>query len=84
MEGTITQRIKVSGKHRHEDKDGNLISACETRVGRDSEFLTEWDGWRVKYCEEHRKQKLPKDFREGNFSFTTILYSAVLGFRGGE
>lgn len=80
----IPNRIRASGTVRHEDKDGNLICYCEERFGENAEFLAHWDEWRAKYCDEHRKTRLPISFREGKFTIGNALLSIFLGYKGGN
>lgn len=81
MESTISGNIKVTAEHIHEDKDGNLISAAKTREGPFTYPLTIWDAWRVAYCESHRKSPLPRCFRLGDFNWTSIITSVLLGYK---
>lgn len=81
MESVITGKIKVTAEHKHEDKDGNLISAAKTRQGPFADILAKWDAWRVGYCEAHRRAPLPRCFRLGEFNWTSIITSILLGYK---
>ena len=84
MASNIAQRVEVTASHRHEDKDGKLISASTTRIGVGAERLAHWDTWRVAYCESHRTMGLPISFREGEPTFGNKLLSVFLGYIGGN
>lgn len=59
----------------HRDGEGNLISYSRNRRGVFSDFLSKWDGWRMKYCSKHRHEQLPKGFREGRTTPYNLVWS---------
>jgi len=84
MASNIAQLIEVTASHRHEDKNGKLISASTTRIGMEASRLARWDTWRVAFCESHRNMNLPISFREGKDTLGNKLLSLFLGYVGGN
>ena len=66
----------------HTNGAGELISAQMKRGRWFLYFFGDWDRKRVNYCEKHRHDHVPDNFREGQFSLSTILLTIKLMFRG--
>ena len=71
----VGSRIKVSYKIGQRDKDGNLIVMEGTRGRWWLYFFGEWDRKRTLYCMKHRRDILPKGFREGVLNLSTLLFT---------
>ena len=61
---------------------GELIAAQMKRGKWFLYFFGTWDTKRTNYCEKHRHDDVPANFREGEFSLSTILYTFKLKRKG--
>lgn len=61
---------------------GKLIAAQRKRGRWFMYFFGNWDKQRVDYCERHRCEELPVDFREGKVSVATMLFTTNLKLKG--
>lgn len=74
--------LGISWEAVHRSGAGKLISAQRKRGRWFLYFFGNWDDNRVKYCEKHRNNHLPANFREGDFSLSTLLFTLKLKIRG--
>ena len=82
IKSKLSREVKVTFKAGHRDKAGNLISNMKTRGRWFNYFFGKWDDKRVAYCEKHRHDHVPENFKEGEFSLSTILFTLKLMKRG--
>ena len=61
------------------DKEGNLIVVIKTRS---ISYFDNYDKFRVRYCNKHRKDKLWSSFREGKLDILTLLYGLKIKIGG--
>lgn len=85
----IIKRSAVSGGYDvsswgtgHRSPEGELISIQGKRGRWFMYFFGYWDMKRVSYCEKHRHDYVPIDFREGRFNISTILFTLKLKIKG--
>ena len=74
--------VEVSWSAIHRSPEGELISAQRKRGRWFQYFFGNWDTLRVAYCELHRHDSLPDEFRAGSFSIKMIIYFLKLKYRG--
>lgn len=74
---------KVDWGATHRSGSGELISVQRMRGRWFLYFFGNWDTKRVRYCEKHRRNYVPANFREGEFSISTIVFTLRL-IKSGE
>ena len=82
------RRGKVGGGLRtewgvaHRSGAGELISVQRNRGRWWLYFFGNWDRKRTNYCEKNRCNHVPHNFREGELSLSTLLFTLKLKVRG--
>ena len=70
--------IEVSWGAGHRDKNGKLICQQLKRGRWFNYFLGNWDTKRAVWCEAHRYDEAPEDFRTGKLSLASIRFTIKL------
>ena len=78
VKSTIDRGIEVSWGAEHRSGDGELISVQRKRGRWFLYFFGDWDRKRAGYCEAHRHDDIPIDFRTGEFSLKSIIFTLEL------
>jgi len=93
MESRIIAPILVNFDTEHTDASGRLIVKLRNRTADDAlafsnlnldslwANLSEYEAWRIHYCETNRITPLQSSLREGILDANTIIYSAKLRMR---
>ena len=82
MRANTGSGIDVSWGAIHRNGKGELISAQRKRGRWFLYFLGNWEDKRVTYCEKHRHNHLPQDFRAGKLTLPVLVYALKLKMRG--
>jgi hypothetical protein len=88
MESAVNSNMIAVGQYKMTDKDSYLVNYGFTREGLDAQFLSEWDTWRIKKCQDLWKEykrdpvkhakTLPYSFRYGTVDWRSIITTIIL------
>lgn len=74
VKSSVSSAMDISWSAIHKNKEGVIISAQRKRGKWWLWAFGEMDTYRVKYCEAHRHDNIPDDFRTGKWSLKAILF----------